>query len=491
MKHAVVVAFAAAALWGAAPAAAQQAQYYPLRPVKVIASSSAGGISDIFIRVLGDELQKKWGHPLVVENRPGGSFNIGARACADAIPDGHTICILPADVLQYNRFLFKSLNYDLFEDLEPITLLFYLNQVLAVSAALNVSTLRRACGAVEGQARHAELFGAGGAAPDLPRGLEAAHRRRHRAGAVPRRRRGGQRHAHRHDAGHLHRARQPDLAPARRHHQGHRDRRRASARRCSPNIPTLKDVGATDEVTQADFSLWAPKGTPKALIRKVHDDVVAIANNHSFRDRFVIQRGLDPVFSTPEEFAAYLQRAKTRRGSDRQARQPAAAIAIQEDCKRKGTTMTLAKLVLPAIDRAARCAARVGAGQLSGASGEGDHHHERRRPVRHLHARARRRAAQALGPAADHREPPRRRDEPRHARLRGIAARRLHDLHHQCGRDALQPVPVQDDPVQPGNEPAADHQRVPPHPYAGGELQARREECRRARGAVEAEGRHA
>ena len=98
---------------------------------------------------------------------------------------------------------------------------------------------------------------------------------------------------------------------------------------------------------------------------------------------------------------------------------------------------------------------------------------------------------QQMGPAADHREPPRRRDEPRHPRLRGFAARRLHHLHHQRRCDALQPVPVQDAAVQSRNEPAADHQRLPPDPHAGGEFAARREDRRRALRAVEGEGRHA
>ena len=117
------------------------AQDYPNKPVRVIASSSAGGISDIFMRVLGEEMQKRWGQPLVIENRPGGQFNIGAKACVDAAPDGYTICILPADVLQYNRHVIRNLNYDMFTDLEPVTLLFFLTQGLAVSSKLNVATL--------------------------------------------------------------------------------------------------------------------------------------------------------------------------------------------------------------------------------------------------------------------------------------------------------------------------------------------------------------
>ena len=63
-------------------AAAQQD--YPTKPMRVIASSAAGGISDIFMRALGDELHKRWGQPVIIENRPGGNFNIGSRACAEA-----------------------------------------------------------------------------------------------------------------------------------------------------------------------------------------------------------------------------------------------------------------------------------------------------------------------------------------------------------------------------------------------------------------------
>jgi len=56
--------------------------------------------------------------------------------------------------------------------------------------------------------------------------------------------------------------------------------------------------------------LWAPKGTPKALIQKINADVTRIANDPAFRDKFVIQRGLTPVFDTPEQFADYLRRSR-------------------------------------------------------------------------------------------------------------------------------------------------------------------------------------
>ena len=87
------------------------AQDYPARPVRVIATSSAGGTSDIFMRALADELHKALGQPFVIENRPGGAFNIGARACAEAPPDGYTLCIIPGEPLVFNQFLFKHLAY--------------------------------------------------------------------------------------------------------------------------------------------------------------------------------------------------------------------------------------------------------------------------------------------------------------------------------------------------------------------------------------------
>ena len=89
-----------------------RADDYPSQPIHVLTTSSAGGISDIFMRVLGEELHKKLGQPLIIENRPGGAGNIAARACQDAPPDGYTICIINADPMIYNQYLFKNLSFD-------------------------------------------------------------------------------------------------------------------------------------------------------------------------------------------------------------------------------------------------------------------------------------------------------------------------------------------------------------------------------------------
>ena len=95
-----------------------------------------------FTRALADELQKALGQPVVVDNRPGGGLNIGARACAESPPDGYTICVMSSEPVIYNQFLFKSLAYDPEKDFEPIAVLFVdLTLALVVNSALKVRTI--------------------------------------------------------------------------------------------------------------------------------------------------------------------------------------------------------------------------------------------------------------------------------------------------------------------------------------------------------------
>lgn len=298
-----------ALLLAAMPAAL--AQDFPNKPVRVIASSSAGGISDIFIRIVGEELHKKWGQPLVVENRPGGQFNIGAKACVDAAPDGYTICILPTDVLQYNRHVIRSMNYDMFKDLEPVSLLFFLTQGLVASSALNVGTLEEL--AAYSKSHPKTLSYSAAAIPhqlfiegfkeesgaDIVRvpfkgGGDAVNGML--TGSTPVAFFGLGNYISHLQAGTL------------------RGIAVDAAKRSPlfPNIPTLRELRPGAELTQADFSLWAPKGTPPAIIRKIRDDVAAIGNDPAFAQKNLIQRALEPAFTTPAEFAQYLETSRVQ-----------------------------------------------------------------------------------------------------------------------------------------------------------------------------------
>jgi len=128
----------AAMLAVCAPAAAQD---YPTRVVRIIIPLGPGGGGDVFTRALASELQAAWGQPVVVENRPGGSLLIGTRACAEAVPDGHTICVLSSEPIVYSPFLHKKLPYDPDKDFEPIANLFFNTLALVASSSLGVKTM--------------------------------------------------------------------------------------------------------------------------------------------------------------------------------------------------------------------------------------------------------------------------------------------------------------------------------------------------------------
>src|SRR5580693_1854936 len=93
-----LLALAATAL----PAAADD---YPSRPIRAIASQGPGGLSDLFMRALGDQMGQALGTSIVVEDRAGAEGTIGAKACADAAPDGYTICILPGEAIVINPLI--------------------------------------------------------------------------------------------------------------------------------------------------------------------------------------------------------------------------------------------------------------------------------------------------------------------------------------------------------------------------------------------------
>jgi tripartite-type tricarboxylate transporter receptor subunit TctC len=117
------------------------AQDYPNRPIRVLTTTSAGGLSDIFMRALGDELGKRMGATFVIENRPGGMQNLGTRACSESPPDGYTICIINADPLIYNQYLLKSMPFNPETALQPIVNLYHLIHILVVNKDLNVKTI--------------------------------------------------------------------------------------------------------------------------------------------------------------------------------------------------------------------------------------------------------------------------------------------------------------------------------------------------------------
>src|SRR5215218_7450752 len=95
---------------------------YPNRSIKIVTPFAAGGIVDVIVRLVGEQLQIKWHQAVIVESRPGASGNLGAEAVARADPDGYTLLAAPPPPLAINQKLFRRLSFDP-SALVPITIL--------------------------------------------------------------------------------------------------------------------------------------------------------------------------------------------------------------------------------------------------------------------------------------------------------------------------------------------------------------------------------
>jgi tripartite-type tricarboxylate transporter receptor subunit TctC len=93
-------------------ATAASAQNYPGNPVKLIVPVPAGGVTDVMARVIGHRLQEMWGQTVVVENRPGGNFGVGAQVVERSPADGYTLLVAPDSTFTANPALFSKLIYD-------------------------------------------------------------------------------------------------------------------------------------------------------------------------------------------------------------------------------------------------------------------------------------------------------------------------------------------------------------------------------------------
>jgi tripartite-type tricarboxylate transporter receptor subunit TctC len=100
-----------------------RAQTYPTRPVRVIVGFPAGGIADVFARLMGQWLSERLGQPFVVENRPGAGGNVGTEAAVRAAPDGHTLLLIGASN-SISASLYDQLNFNFIRDIAPVASLY-------------------------------------------------------------------------------------------------------------------------------------------------------------------------------------------------------------------------------------------------------------------------------------------------------------------------------------------------------------------------------
>lgn len=298
---------------GAALGAPAQAQTFPSKPVRIVVPFPAGGTTDIVARLIGVELQKMWGQPVIVENRAGAGGAIGTEAVAKSPPDGYTLLMGTVGTQAINLPLYTQgggrLSYHPLNDFAPITNVAAVPNVMVVPAALPVKSVREfidyarknpgklnMASSGNGTSIHltGELFksltgifmvhlpyrGSAPAVQDLIAGNTQVMFD-NLTSSLP----------------HIRSGRLKALAVT--------SRTRSPA---LPDVPTMEEAAGLKEFeATAWFGLLAPAATPREIVDKIHRDVAKILAAPEMRERFAGQGAL-PVGDTPEQFAAYIRR---------------------------------------------------------------------------------------------------------------------------------------------------------------------------------------
>jgi tripartite-type tricarboxylate transporter receptor subunit TctC len=294
---------AALGVVSATPALAQ----YPDRTIQIVVPYTPGGTVDLLARALAPRLTAAWGQPVVILNRPGAGGSVGADLVAKSAPDGYTLFISTNSPLTTNLALYPSLAYEPLRDFEPVILAGENSLVLAANPQLPAKTVKdlialakskpgelNAATSGNGSTAHLSL-----ATFNKQAGVSITH--------VPYR--GGMPSLMGAIAGEVHLV-FSDIVPAAPLVRDSRltalamtGLRRASV---APEIPTLDELGLKGFSITAWVAIVAPKGTPMEIVHKLNGEIGRALKDPEFA-RQISTMGIDPLGSTPEEFATFLR----------------------------------------------------------------------------------------------------------------------------------------------------------------------------------------
>ncbi len=299
-----LAAIACAALCGAALAAAAP-EVYPTKPVRIVVGFTPGTTTDITARALAHALTARFGQQVIVENREGANSGIANSIVARANPDGHTL-LMGTLSLVVSPLLYKELPFDP-KDLAPVSLVVLTQNVICVNPKVEATSIKELIALAKarpGQMRYGSS-GRGSSAfltLELLKSMagielqEIPYKSTSQAvtdlisGEIP--------------------IYPPSLVSAIPLMKSGRIRplavtgpRRASI---APDIPTVAETLPGYDAATGVYGLMVPAQTPKAIIDKLHREIVAVLKTPEFREK-MLALGVDLVGSTPAEYADYLR----------------------------------------------------------------------------------------------------------------------------------------------------------------------------------------
>jgi tripartite-type tricarboxylate transporter receptor subunit TctC len=298
-------ALAALFLLAATPAAAQPA--YPAKAIRYVVPFPAGGPLDIVARAVGQDLNKAWHQPVIIDNRPGAGGNIGADVVAKSPPDGYTILMGAVSTHAINPTLYSKLPYDPIKDFAPITLITSVPNVLVVHPSVPVKNVNDLIALAKSRPSQLNFAsGSTGSAGHLAgelfnslAGVQMTHIPY--KGAAPA--------VIDLIAGHVS-LMFDNLASALPNMKAARVRAIAvtTLKRSPlvPDLPTIDASGLRGFDVSTWFGIFAPAGTPPDIITRLNAEVVRILHTSEMRDRLATL-GAEPVGNKPDEFLAFIK----------------------------------------------------------------------------------------------------------------------------------------------------------------------------------------
>jgi tripartite-type tricarboxylate transporter receptor subunit TctC len=279
---------------------------WPLRPVRLVVPSSAGGGTDFYARLLAHALSEALRQQFVVDNLPGGSGNIGAAAVARAAPDGYTFLVSPDPALTVNQSLFKSLAYNAERDFTPVARGVVVPLVVCVHSSVGVSTLAELVAIGKRSPQTLSYGSSGVGAPNAlaVRMIEEASGARFLH--VPYRGMGRALPALL--AGEI-QFLLPDVAIALPHIRSGAIVPLAltHASAMLPSTPTIARAGFPDFAVPTNFSVVAPAGTPGTIVQRMNLEIGRAMKSSPLAEKLAAHAFI-PSFDTPAQFAASLAR---------------------------------------------------------------------------------------------------------------------------------------------------------------------------------------
>jgi tripartite-type tricarboxylate transporter receptor subunit TctC len=297
-----IVAAAACLLAGSA-----LAQNYPTKPIRIVVVSTPGGSVDTMARTVGPKLAEKWGHQVIVDNRPGAGGAIAAELVAKAAPDGYTLIMGTVASFATNVSLRKKLPYDPVKDFAPVTLVATQNLMLLIHPSIPAKTTRELTALAKKQPGQLSFASAGngtgghlsGELYRMLAGIDMLH--------VP----------------------YKGVAPAlidvvsgqvsmtfasilsgHPHYKSGKLRALAvtGGKRSPavPELPTMMEAGVKGYESATWYGLLAPAATPPDIVAKLNAEVVALLKSPEMNDR-LSKEGADPVGNSTAEFGKFIQ----------------------------------------------------------------------------------------------------------------------------------------------------------------------------------------